>query len=216
MKHFVIAAGGSIDDAFAADFIHTEKPDCCIAADAGMDFFYRVGMIPHLIVGDFDSASDETLKHLKRCPDIVWETLNPVKDDTDMEYAVRKAVSMGAEKITLLGATGTRLDHVLGNIELLGIGLQYGITIQMLDAANRVRMIKNSVVIKKTEQYGKYVSLIPYTPQVTGVTLTGFRYPLTDFCLKGFCTLGISNEIVAEEAQINFENGILIVIESRD
>ena len=45
---------------------------------------------------------------------------------------------------------------------------------------------------------------------------TGFKYPLADYCLKGFCSIGVSNEITEEQAEITFENGILIVIESRD
>ena len=46
--------------------------------------------------------------------------------------------------------------------------------------------------------------------------LAGFKYPLADYCLKGFCSIGVSNEITEEQAEITFENGILIVIESRD
>ena len=58
--------------------------------------------------------------------------------------------------------------------------------------------------------------LIPYTAQVEHLYLAGFKYPLADYCLKGFCSIGVSNEITEEQAEITFENGILIVIESRD
>ena len=109
-----------------------------------------------------------------------------------------------------------RLDHVLGNIELLGIGLELGVEIELLDANNRIRMTDHGMVLKKEEQFGKYVSLIPYTAQVEHLYLAGFKYPLADYCLKGFCSIGVSNEITEEQAEITFENGILIVIESRD
>ena len=144
----------------------------------------------------------------------VWHRLNPQKYDTDTEFALRLAISMGAECITVLGGTGSRLDHVLGNIELLGIGLELGVEIELLDANNRIRMTDHGMVLKKEEQFGKYVSLIPYTAQVEH--LAGFKYPLADYCLKGFCSIGVSNEITEEQAEITFENGILIVIESRD
>ena len=66
------------------------------------------------------------------------------------------------------------------------------------------------------KQFGKFVSLIPYTNVVKGLTLTGFKYPLDHYDFKGFCSLGVSNEIIAESAEIAFEEGILIVIEARD
>lgn len=114
------------------------------------------------------------------------------------------------------GATGTRIDHLLGNIELLGIGLQNHIPIQIVDERNRIRMIGAGITIEKEKQFGKFVSLIPYTNIVKGLTLTGFKYPLDHYDFRGFCSLGVSNEIIAESAQITFEDGILIVIEARD
>ena len=77
-------------------------------------------------------------------------------------------------------------------------------------------MIDSPLVLQKKDQYGKYVSLLPYSDQVRGVTLTGFKYPLTDYTMGGFNSLGISNEITEEEAVISFMDGQLLVIESRD
>ena len=216
MKDCVIVVGGQINDLFAKKVIEEKKPDFCIAADSGMNFFYRSGLKPDWIIGDFDSASGEALDYFKTQQEISWVKLNPVKDDTDTESAIRKAISLGAEKITLLGATGTRIDHVLGNIELLGIGLQNRIEIEMLDVNNRIRMIASGITLEKETQFGNYVSLIPYTSEVKGLTLTGFKYPLDMYILKGFCSLGVSNEITEPVAEISFEDGILIVIESRD
>ena len=204
MRHCIIVVGGHINDIFAKEFIEKERPELCIAADSGMNFFYRNKLTPDWIIGDFDSASSS------------WIRLNPVKDDTDTESAIRKAIVLGAEKITLLGATGTRIDHLLGNIELLGIGLQNHIPIQIVDERNRIRMIGAGITIEKEKQFGKFVSLIPYTNIVKGLTLTGFKYPLDHYDFRGFCSLGVSNEIIAESAQITFEDGILIVIEARD
>lgn len=215
MKHFVIVAGGEVSPETAA-YLGAWEAYTWIAADAGLEFFYRNGRTPDIAVGDFDSVSGDVLAYFKEKNKIAWERLNPVKDDTDTEFAIRKALSLGAEKITLLGATGTRLDHVLGNIELLGVGLEYGVPMEILDAHNRIRMTDCGLSLRRADQYGKYVSLIPYTPTVSGLTLTGFRYPLSDYTLRGFCTLGVSNEIAADEARIAFEDGILIVAESRD
>ena len=85
-----------------------------------------------------------------------------------------------------------------------------------MDERNRIRMIGTGITLEKEKQFGKFVSLIPYTNVVKGLTLTGFKYPLDHYDLKGFCSLGVSNEIIAERAEITFEEGILIVIEARD
>ena len=209
MKHFFIIAGGKIEDAFAIEVLKGFAEKTVIAADSGMEFLRRNEIVPQVIIGDFDSVSKETLEWFQKKEGIVWHRLNPQKDDTDTEFALRLAISMGAECITVLGGTGSRLDHVLGNIELLGIGLELGVEIELLDANNRIRMTDHGMVLKKEEQFGKYVSLIPYTAQVEHLYLAGFKYPLADYCLKGFCSIGVSNEITEEQAEITFENGCI-------
>ena len=184
--------------------------DFIIACDRGYVYCERLGLTPDLFIGDFDSYSGAV------APGVAVERLIPEKDDTDTGSAIRLAIRRGAERITLLGATGTRLDHVLGNIELLGIGLKAGIPIQICDAHNRIRMIDRGMTLARKEQFGTYVSLIPYTECVEHLTLKGLKYPLTDACLRGFCSLGVSNEIVADTAEISFESGILLVVESKD
>lgn len=216
MKHFLVVSGGSIDDTFACRVIEEEKPDVMIAADKGMDFFYRNGKQPDYIIGDFDSAERESLNFFRTQSKVQIKELCPIKDDTDTESAIRYALERGAEKITLLGATGSRLDHVLGNIELLGIGLKTGVPITIMDAKNRIRMVNQGIVLRRDEQFGAYVSLLPYTEEVTHLTLRGFKYPLTDATLAGFCSLGVSNEIVDESAEISFDGGILLVVEAKD
>ena len=100
----------------------------------------------------------------------------------------------------------------------MALALSAGVDCQMLDARNRIRLIRKPVVIRKEEQYGDYVSLLPLTTLVEGVCLKGFKYPLTDFTLTstGSAGLGVSNEIVEAEGQIVFTKGVLILIEARD
>ncbi len=216
LKKAVIVAGGEIDDSFGREWLLKEQPDYVIAADSGMEFLKRIGKKPDLLLGDFDSVSEGTLDYFRLQDKIEWRKLNPVKDDTDTEAAVCFAVEHGVKELTLLGATGNRLDHVLSNIAMLGIGLKTGISMQIVDAHNRIRMVSSGIKIKKETQYGAYVSLVAYSKEVTHVYLKGFKYPLADYCLESFTSIGISNEITAEEAEICFEDGILLVIESRD
>lgn len=216
MKEALIISGGSIDTEFASRYFKEHQPDITIAVDSGMQFFYDIGRTPDIIVGDFDSAAPQVMEYFKCQQGIEIICLIPEKDDTDTEAALHRAAEAGCKKIHLLGATGNRLDHMLGNIELLGIGIEEGIEILMADKNNRLRMVKEGIILKKEEQYGKFVSLIPFTPEVKGVTLRGMKYPLTDYCLTCFHSLGISNEIIEDAGEITFSEGILLVIESKD
>lgn len=213
---YLIVSGGMATDQFVSDVIKKGGFDVVLAVDSGMDFLYRTGILPDIIVGDFDSVDSKVLDHFRQYEHIEICALNPEKDDTDTEHAIREAIQRGADDITIIGGTGTRIDHVLGNIWLLGIGLEEGVKMQILDEHNRIRMVDKPIVLRKKEQYGKYLSLVPFSAKVTGVTLRGLKYPLSDFTMGGFNSLGISNEIMEEEASIDFTDGQLLLIESKD
>ena len=213
---FLIVSGGSLNKEFVTKVVGQGRYDRILAADSGMNALYAAAVTPDIIIGDFDSADKKILAFFQQNKEIDFCTLNPEKDDTDTEFAIRESIRRGADSITIIGGTGTRLDHVLGNISLLGIGLEEGVRMELLDAHNRICMIDHSITLKKKEQYGNYLSLIPYNGNVTGVTLKGLKYPLHDYTMGGFNSLGISNEIVDEEASIELKSGRLLVIESRD
>jgi len=213
---FVIISGGHIDDAFALNYLEENKYDCMIAADSGMDFLHRNGLVPDIIAGDFDSVQSSSLQHFQGLNNVQVIKLNPVKDDTDTEFVIREAIRSGATEIIVLGATGTRLDHVLANVNLLGIGLEENVAIELVDAHNRIRMIDDSLEIKKSNQFGGFVSILPVKGDAKGVSLEGMKYPLQDADIVCFSSLGISNEIVDDTARIIVREGILLVIESND
>ena len=215
MKFFIIS-GGHIDDAFAVEWIQTHSYDQIIAADSGMNFLHRNHIVPNVIAGDFDSVSSESLEYFQKLKEVEVLRLNPIKDDTDTEYVIREAIRRGAKEITILGATGTRLDHVLANMYLLGIGFENNVSISIVDTHNRIRMISQSLTIAKEKQFGDYVSVLPVAGTAYDVTLKGMKYPLQDAVLQQFSSLGVSNEIVGEVAEITVTEGTLLVIESRD
>lgn len=212
----LIISGGVIDDAFACETLKNGGYDVIYAADAGMDFLYRHHLTPDIIVGDFDSVDRESWSFFRTQEQIEFCTLNRAKDETDTEFAVRDAIERGADELDILGGLGTRMDHVMANIFLLGIGLQNDVEMAILDANNRIHMISGPYTISKRQQFGNYVSLIPVTDQVKGVTLEGFQYPLNDYTMDRFSSMGVSNEIVEDKASISFTDGILLVIESKD
>lgn len=212
---YLIVCGGNIDQEFACDLIKKSGIDAIIAADSGMDFLYQNGITPDIIVGDFDSTRTKALRYFEEKGQSEIHPLNPVKDDTDTEFAIRTAIGRGAKRIIIIGATGSRIDHVLGNISLLGVGLEQDVDIEIIDPNNRIRMINSPITLHKERQYGKYVSLIPITSE-NEVSLTGFKYPLDNYSFEKFTSLGISNEIVDEKAVIDIHRGVFVVVESCD
>lgn len=212
----LIITGGSIDLAFAKIYIDEQEWNFVISADSGMEFCRKAEILPDMILGDFDSADPDTLKLFqKKCPERILK-FPAEKDETDTELAIMKAIEAEADHITILGGTGSRLDHVLGNIHLLKMAMDAGVECCMIDRHNRIRMIQSSFELKKKEQFGKYISLIPFTPRVEGLTLSGFAYEVKDFTLNSGKARGVSNEIVSETAKIDLKKGILLVIESAD
>ena len=85
-----------------------------------------------------------------------------------------------------------------------------------MDENNYITLVENGTILKRNEQFGKYVSLIPFNGSVQGLFIKGMKYNVSNLQMGGFNSLGISNEIEDEAAEISFEKGILIVIESRD
>lgn len=220
-KKVLIVTGGTIDDNLAKEYILDKSYDVIIAVDGALEVFDRLHQIPQYIVGDFDTVSHTTImkyKHMdnqgKNTP-IVME-YDSMKDATDTEIALDLALDMKPSLIHILGATGSRLDHTLANIHLLKLGLERQVPIEIIDLVNRIYMINSTTTLKKNMVYGKYVSLIPFTDKVTNVTLKGFLYPLQNRTLIPGESIGVSNEVIDQEATIEFEQGTLMVIESKD
>lgn len=218
MNSCVIVTGGKLDVQFAFEFMKEEQPKLLIAADKGLAFFEETGMLPTRIVGDFDTLGMELLPKYEALG-VPIQTYDPVKDATDTEIAVRLAMELGADQITLLGASGgNRLDHLFGNVMTMMIPEKEGIPCFMVDPHNRLRILTKPLDICRKEQYGKYISLVPLTTDVYGVTLAGFRYPLWDARLgvENFGSLGISNELTEDHGRIDFRSGILLMLECKD
>ena len=214
----VIISGGRIERDFALSFLENETFEQFIAVDNGLRFCYDNQIKPTWIVGDFDTAAPELVEYYQTQTDIPIRRFNPVKDSTDSQIAIELALELGSSEITLLGGTGTRMDHVLGNIQSLMLAKKKGVSCVILDEYNRIQLIDGETRLKKSEQYGKYVSLLPLTTEVTGVDLTGFKFNLTGhtFTSTGRAGLGVSNEIIEDIAEIRVKSGIFVLIESRD
>lgn len=171
-------------------------------------------MIPDYILGDFDSIDKKVLEKYKT-QKIKINELKPEKDFTDTEEAINLAIKLKSSEFVIIGAIGTRIDHVLANINVLKIALDNNIKAKIINEHNEIELINNELIIEKNNLY-KYISIMPLTTQVEGITITGMKYPLENYTLTIGNSLGVSNEQIEKKAKIKIKDGILIVIKSRD
>ena len=120
------------------------------------------------------------------------------------------------ERVVLLGALGKRMDHTMTNLRLLSLFAEAGISAVMQDERNRIRILTGNVRLLRSDLYGPYISLLPVSGAVKGITLRGFKYPLTRAALEPFSSLGVSNELTEAVGEIEFEEGLLYLMETKD
>lgn len=219
-KRILIITGGYLSIDFAREYIDNHNFDSIIAVDSGLAYAEKLNVNLSYLVGDFDSVPKEVLDKYYRMAEIdgypIIKKFNPEKDLTDTQIAIELAISLDAEELTILGATGTRIDHLLANIQLLSITQKKNISAFIIDEHNKIYLLDHSTTIMKENLFGPFISLLPYTEVVKEVTLRGFKYPLQNRDIHIGTSLGISNEVTAEQAEIIFQSGILIVTESKD
>lgn len=212
----LIISGGTIDRDFALSFIRGYRPEYCVAADRGLAFCEAAGLQPDYIVGDFDSLPAGRLEKYLSGHKVPVRTFNPVKDYSDTEIALCHAIEAGAGQIALLGATGSRIDHVLAGLQCLHIPLKAGIPTWIVDACNRISLHDHDFIIRKNEQFGTFVSFFPAGEAVEDLTLEGFKYPLHNHRMVNSDSLGVSNEIQEDTARVSFTAGRLYMVQSQD
>ncbi len=213
MKKTLIVSGGEIDLEFLMNTLN-EGVNNIIAVDKGLEALNKINLSPNYIIGDFDSVRKEILEKYNR-DDIKIIKLNPEKDYSDTHMALKLAIELKSNEVYIVGALGNRIDHAIANIHVMKEALDIGIKCKIIDKNNNIELITTGEnQVQKTEY--KYVSLIPLTTQVTGITLKGFKYPLVNAQLSIGHSIGVSNEIIKQKATIVIKEGILIQISSKD
>ena len=123
MNETLIIAGGSIDIAFACDYLKNRRFEHIIAVDGGLESAMKMNLVPGYIVGDFDSINQAILNQYENMKDKIIK-LNPEKDLTDTHSSINLAMELKSTNIVILGAIGTRIDHTIANIHILKIAME--------------------------------------------------------------------------------------------
>ena len=208
---------------FAEEYTASKEYDTVVCADSGLNTAYRLGMPVHYFMGDFDSVSPEILEAYREgkvegSEHCEWVRYPKEKDYVDTQLVLEWILEKGADEITFLGATGGRLDHFLANVNILMLALKQKVPAYIVDSRNRIRLTDSKLSIERQDMYGKYLSLLPLTSTVTGVTLRGLKYLIEDYTLEVGIARAISNEMdeTSKKAEITLRSGVLIVVESKD
>ncbi|PKM50660.1 MAG: thiamine diphosphokinase [Firmicutes bacterium HGW-Firmicutes-7] len=210
----IIVTGGYLPGDFLKDQIQKRHVDLIICADSGADALYNAGILPNVLLGDFDSV-DENVFNSFVDQGIKTVRFSSEKDLTDTQIAIKYAIKQGSQKIIIFGATGLRLDHTLANIYMLEKFI-YHAHLKIVDMNNSLELIcDEGIHIYHKKEY-KYISLIPISKKVFGVTTEGLKYKLQGATLSRNSSFGVSNEIINEQGSIAIKKGLLAIIQSND
>lgn len=204
LNRCVIVGGGECSPKFLKENI--KCGDFIVCADSGYDIVKECGIIPDLLIGDFDS-----IKTVPKNVEII--TLPVEKDVTDCEATFNECVNRGFKKFVLFGGTGGRFEHTFANLSVMARAVKDGFNFEIFDEKHIFRCVSNSS-LKIQKKNNKQISVFAFGSKAYGVTEKGFHYPLNKYTLDPFVPLGISNDIVDEFGEITVENGTLIVIET--
>ncbi len=207
----LIFANGDLNDGPAVRAVLARWPDAyVIAADGGARNALSCNLIPHLIIGDFDSLMPAELRmfeaqgaEVRRFP--------AHKNETDLELALLTAVEQERSPIRVLGGVGDRLDQTFANVYLLALPALRDCDVRLV-AGKQTAWLAWPGVALIAGQPGDTLSLIPLSGAAEGISTEGLEYALQGETLHFGPARGISNVLTREEAEVRFEAGLLLLI----
>lgn len=179
--------------------------DYVIAADRGFDSLLAYGVVPDLAVGDFDS-----LGHRPSHPNVIQ--LPAEKDDTDMLFALRKGLELGYRRFVLLGGVGGRLEHTLGNLQLLDWLASRGAQGFLAGEKTVATAIRDGARLSFPSSMSGFLSVFCNSGAAEGVTLSNLKFPLEGAALSSDFPMGVSNEFLGQPATVSVERGSLLLV----
>lgn len=180
-----------------------------IGADAGALWLAKKGIRMRLAVGDFDSVAEEDMALIRQYAEEVIR-LNPIKNDSDSESALRHAIGMGYDRVWLACRMGGRMDHTWVNFRL---ALMFPEQAVLYDCQNRIMAYGKGRHIIPKDGYA-YFSV--FTDQEAVISLAGMKYPLQETRISRSDIFTVSNEIEGEEGILEVHKGLVLVMQCRD
>jgi len=192
-------AGGSME--YYKNLIEEEDIYC---GDGGANFVEKLGLQPKEIWGDMDSVNSSILEKFEGMGTLI-KKFSADKDFTDGELILEYVSSKDYDEIHVIGGFGGRIDHSLTNTNLL---FKYK-KVKFITEREEVFAIEERAELDYPS--GTTVSFVPFTDEVVGVTLKGFKFPLDSYTLKRGESICMSN-VVLQRGRVVFKNGKLLCI----
>lgn len=198
----VILAAGDYPTHPALLQLLRECPHVVCCDSAAVDFCEHECRLPSAVVGDFDSIDKNFCKDAVNALNLVHYA---EQETNDLSKAVRYAEAQGWRRLVILGATGKREDHTLGNISLLLEYMRRGLDVVM--ASDYGVFVPCRGHFAATLPVGTPLSIFAFGAQV--LSSVGLRYPLYDFTQLWQGTL---NEVVHPEVEISAQGDFLVYV----
>lgn len=185
-----------------------QEGDLVLCADGGYRAAMLHGITPDLTIGDFDSMP---------VTQVAGERIQlPThKDDTDLAVCIAEGRKRGYREFVAAGCLGGRFDHTFAALQCAADCALRGETLWLCDGCNRVTILAPGMYGFSAIP-GRKLSIFAYTEQLSGVTLRGTEWELTDAVLTNRYPLGCSNEWRAEAAELSFREGLAVLCFSQD
>ena len=206
-NEWVIVSGGVAPLGKELEAIYQARHLIC--ADSGANHLFRLGVLPELILGDLDSV-EQSVHEYFAVQGVRIISYPAKKDITDTQLALDYALENGAKRMTIVAASGGRIDHFLANIQLL---MRYNndlVCLMLVSGDSTAYLCKDTVGVKGC--VGDLLSVLPLTPTISKVNLSGLAYPLVDAEIEMGNTTGISNEFISDFATISIGKGTAMII----
>ena len=196
----VIVADGSFPE-HRIPLGYLKNADRIICCDGSTENLLKAGFVPEAIVGDMDSLRKETAD---RFSDRIYRGGN--QDTNDLTKAVSWCSERGFTEIVIVGATGKREDHTIGNISLLTEYSKDVKVIMVTDTGILLPFLNGSVI---SSFPGQQVSIFSIDPE-TEITSKGLRYPLNRKKIDNWWVATL-NESLKDSFTLEFNQGRVIV-----
>jgi thiamine pyrophosphokinase len=207
----LVFANGDLNDGPAVQDVLSHADEAVIiAADGGARLALTCNRVPHLVVGDMDSLSQDDLAGL-RAQGAKLQRYPVAKDETDLELALLAAVERGATWIRVIGAVGNRIDQVLANITLLSLPELAGRDARLVTGRQTLWLIGPGQHTLHGAR-GDTISLIPLAGETQNVHTERLEYPLRGETLRPGPARGVSNVMLAKTAHVSLDAGFLVVV----
>jgi thiamine pyrophosphokinase len=196
-RRAVVVANGTLP---RASILREEiaPSDFVLAADGGANGLLALGIVPNAVIGDLDSVTIDL-------PDSVEVIRAPNQDRTDLDKAVGYLIDEGYESISILGATGDRLDHTFA---ALAIVCKYNV--RLVDDVGVAVSVRGPDHVSISTRAGRTVSLLP-CGKVTGLTTLNLKWNLIDEDFPFAVRDGTSNVATADTVEVALQHGLIVV-----